>query len=108
VREADLARELNIDPAHLGRCLRTQTGLGFRDWYLAVTLRAVLPPLICTDQPLKSIAEDPALGALGTRQLTRSIVKTFGLSPGALRRRARTLGVDKVVVSTDSSAQVLS
>jgi AraC-like DNA-binding protein len=85
LREGDFARELHVDPAHLGRCLRAHTGVRFREWCWAISLRTALPFLVDSDQPLKWIADEAGFGAAGTRQLARCVQRVFGLAPGAFR-----------------------
>jgi FixJ family two-component response regulator/AraC-like DNA-binding protein len=89
--EDDLAAELGIDPAHLGRLLRRETGVGFREWRRALVMRAAIRMLAGTDEHVDQIAY--SVGFDHPSQFDREFRELFGLSPTRFRRlvaRART------------------
>jgi AraC-like DNA-binding protein len=86
LREADLAREMSVDPAHLGRLLRQQTGLGFREWRLGIRMRLAVWALVVSEAPVKCVALDA--GFTGTAPFDRAFRRLFGMRPGEFRRLA--------------------
>src|SRR5262245_52945240 len=86
IREATLAREFGIDPAHLGRLVRRATGLGFRDWKLGIRLRLAVRALAQSDAPVKCVAHES--GFASTAQFDRGFRRAFGMTPGEFRRLA--------------------
>ena len=86
IREAALAREFGIDPAHLGRLVRRATGLGFRDWKLGIRLRLAVRALAESDAPVKWVAHES--GFASTAQFDRGFRRVFGMTPGEFRRLA--------------------
>jgi AraC-like DNA-binding protein len=86
IREAALAREFGIDPAHLGRLVRRATGLGFRDWKLGIRLRLAVRGLAESDAPVKCVAHES--GFASTAQFDRGFRRVFGMTPGEFRRLA--------------------
>ena len=86
IREATLAREFGIDPAHLGRLVRRATGLGFRDWKLGIRLRLAVRALAESDAPVKWVAHES--GFASTAQFDRGFRRAFGMTPGEFRRLA--------------------
>lgn len=89
VREADLARELGIDAAHLGRLLRAETGLTFRQWRWALRLRGAVVPLVDSDEQIAQIAY--RLGYDSPAQFDREFRRIFGVTPTGFRRVVRGL-----------------
>ena len=86
LREADLARETCVDPAHLGRLLRQQTGLGFREWRLGIRMRLAVWALVVSDEPVKCVALNA--GFTDTAPFDRAFRRLFGMRPGDFRRLA--------------------
>lgn len=84
IREATLAREFGIDPAHLGRLMRRATGLGFREWSLGIRMRLAVRALAETDVPVKCVAQES--GFTSTAQFDRGFRRLFGMTPGDFRR----------------------
>jgi AraC-like DNA-binding protein len=84
IREATLAREFGIDPAHLGRLMRRATGLGFREWSLGIRMRLAVRALAETDSPVKIVALES--GFTSTAQFDRGFRRLFGMTPGEFRR----------------------
>ena len=84
IREATLAREFGIDPAHLGRLMRRATGLGFREWSLGIRMRLAVRALAETDLPVKIVALES--GFTSTAQFDRGFRRLFGMTPGEFRR----------------------
>jgi len=84
IREATLAREFGIDPAHLGRLMRRATGLGFREWSLGIRMRLAVRALAETDLPVKCVAVES--GFTSTAQFDRGFRRLFGMTPGEFRR----------------------
>jgi AraC-like DNA-binding protein len=84
IREAALAREFGIDPAHLGRLMRRSTGLGFREWSLGIRMRLAVRALAETDVPVKRVAHES--GFTSTAQFDRGFRRLFGMTPGEFRR----------------------
>jgi AraC-like DNA-binding protein len=84
LREAELAGELAVDPAHLGRLLRKQTGLGFREWRLGIRMRLAVSALATSDDPVKCVAHHSGFG--GTPQFDRAFQRLFAMTPGEFRR----------------------
>lgn len=84
IREATLAREFGIDPAHLGRLMRRATGLGFREWSLGIRMRLAVRALAESDLPVKIVALES--GFTSTAQFDRGFRRLFGMTPGEFRR----------------------
>ena len=86
LREADLARETCVDPAHLGRLVRQHTGLGFREWRLGIRMRLAVWALAVNDDAVKCVALNA--GFTGTAPFDRAFRRLFGMRPGDFRRLA--------------------
>ena len=84
IREATLAREFGIDPAHLGRLMRRATGLGFREWSLGIRMRLAVRALAESDLPVKIVALES--GFTSTAQFDSGFRRLFGMTPGEFRR----------------------
>jgi AraC-like DNA-binding protein len=84
IREATLAREFGIDPAHLGRLVRRATGLGFREWSLGIRMRLAVRALAKSDVSVKCVAQES--GFTSTAQFDRGFRRLFGMTPGEFRR----------------------
>jgi CheY-like chemotaxis protein len=87
VSEDDLGREIGISGSHLGRLLRVQTGLAFRDWRRGFRMRHATQRLAAIDDDVYQIAD-----SLGYRHASRfddEFRDTFGLSPRAFRATFR-------------------
>jgi FixJ family two-component response regulator/AraC-like DNA-binding protein len=85
--EEDLAAELRIDPAHLGRLIRRDTGLGFRDWRRALVMRSAVRMLAGSDEHVDQIAY--GVGFNHPSQFDREFLVLFGMSPMSFRRIVR-------------------
>jgi len=82
--EVAVARELNVDRAHLGRVILRDTGLGFRDWRRAFAMRAAADKLSNPEVRVSEIAAH--LGYKHLSQFDREFRGVFGTSPHAFRR----------------------
>jgi CheY-like chemotaxis protein len=89
LREVDVARDVGIDPAHLGRLMKQQTGLDFRNWRLGVMLRVAARDLLASDRQVKFVAAESGLVSRSgsTATFERSFHRVFGLTPGSFRHR---------------------
>ena len=74
-----------IDPAHLGRLVKTESGYEFIAWRTAFLLRPGLAPLIETHDHVKQIAR-VALGYKHESQFVRDFHEFFGLTPTQFRQ----------------------
>jgi FixJ family two-component response regulator/AraC-like DNA-binding protein len=83
-REATLASELGLDASHLGRLLRSHTGLGFREWRRAIAMRHAVRRLVRPDLQIAEIAY--GVGFDHPSQFDREFRHFFGASPKRLRR----------------------
>ncbi len=88
--EEEIAKDCNIDPAHLGRLLRTKTGLSFREWRRAFVLKAAVHYLADGDEQVKQIA-CRRLGFEHESQFDREFRDIFGVTPTEFRRLSRTI-----------------
>lgn len=84
LHELEIARELCVDPAHLGRLLRRHTGWTFRQWRFGICLRAACRGLAKSGAQIKAIARD--CGFASSEQLAKTFRKTMGLTPTECRR----------------------
>lgn len=89
VTESDLARELGIDPAHLGRLVRAQTGVDFRQWRSALGMRIAIRALADDDVQVAQVAF--SVGYEHPSQFDREFRRLFGISPRAFRRLLKSL-----------------
>lgn len=87
--EHALASELGVDPAHLGRLIRSQTGLGFRHWRRAFAIRRVVRELADPDAQIAQIAF--RTGYEHPSQLDREFRGMFGITPREYRRLRKQL-----------------
>lgn len=87
--EEEIARDLNVDPAHLGRLIHSETGLRFREWRLGFVMKTSVHFLISGDDRIKQIACG-FLGFAQETQFNREFRELFGLSPGDFRRAWKT------------------
>lgn len=85
--EAELAIDLGVDPSHLGRLIRIQTGLTFRQWRWAVVLRAVARQLHGGREQIRQIAY--RFGYEHHSQLNREFRRMFGITPTEFRRLSK-------------------
>jgi transcriptional regulator GlxA family with amidase domain len=86
LRETDLACEASVNAAHLGRLVRQHTGLGFREWRLAIRMRLAVWDLVATGEPVKCVALNA--GFTATAPFDRAFRRLFGMRPGEFRRLA--------------------
>lgn len=87
--EYELAAELGVDPAHLGRLIRADTGFAFRQWRSAFAIRLAVQELADPDIQIAQIAF--RLGYEHPSQLDREFRRTFGISPREYRRLRKSL-----------------
>ena len=73
-----------VDPAHLGRLIKSQTGFDFTEWRTGFLLRPGLSPLVLTNDHIKQIARS-VLGYRYEAQFDRDFNNFFGMTPSALR-----------------------
>ena len=90
VTEEEVAKHLAVDRAHLGRLIRTETGLAFREWRTGLLMRASVQLLLGSDERIKQVACH-FLGYEHASQFDREFRQWFGLSPRELRSFARSL-----------------
>jgi AraC-like DNA-binding protein len=81
-----LANEVAIDRAHLGRLFSRETGLGFREWRRALTMKVAVTRLGDTGEQVAAIAH--GLGFEHPGQFDREFRQLFGITPGDYRRLA--------------------
>lgn len=95
VQLKNLAAEIGIDSAHLGRLVKTTTGLGFVDWRRGLRLRPAVRLLAEGDEPVQNIALGCGFaGVDGLARLTEVIHHVFGLPPTEFRTLVRRFGID--------------
>lgn len=87
--EHQVASELAVDPAHLGRLLRSHTGVGFRQWRSALALRMAVRELADDAAQIAQIAF--GTGYEHPSQLDREFRRLFGTSPREFRKIRRTV-----------------
>ncbi|MDQ3070509.1 MAG: AraC family transcriptional regulator [Acidobacteriota bacterium] len=72
-----------MSPSHLGRTLKRQTGLGFREWRRLFRLRRALCQLRGPGQYVSQVAYD--LGFEHPTQFAREFRTHFGFAPRLVR-----------------------
>lgn len=87
--ERAIADDLHVHPSHLGRLLRAETGLSFRQWRLGLTMQIAVRTLGQTDDRLKQIACE-GLGYGHQSEFDRQFRTLFGMSPGRFRQLVQT------------------
>lgn len=80
-----IAKTIRIDPAHLGRLIKEETGFEFTAWRTANLIRPGLGPLLETAEDVKQIAGS-LLGFTNLSQFDREFHGFFGLTPTEFRR----------------------
>jgi DNA-binding response OmpR family regulator len=80
----EIADSLAIDPAHLGRMLKLDTGLTYSQWRIGTALRRALRPLIETHSPIDAVSL--SCGYQHTSQFVREFARIFGVTPGGYRK----------------------
>jgi AraC-like DNA-binding protein len=80
-----IAETAGIDPAHLGRLIKQETGFKFTAWRSAFLLRPSLRPLVDTGEDVKQIG-CRLLGFNHLSQFDREFRRLFGLTPTEFRR----------------------
>lgn len=83
--ERILARELHTDRSELGRRIRLDTGLTYRQWRRGLAVQPVLRELITTNEQVAQIAFH--CGYEHPSQLDREFRMLMGVSPSEFRRR---------------------
>jgi AraC-like DNA-binding protein len=81
--EQRLADDLHVTRAHLGRLLRSNTGIGFRKWRTMLAMKVAVRRLNESDKYIAQIAYD--LGFDHPSQFDREFRYVFGVSPRTLR-----------------------
>jgi methylphosphotriester-DNA--protein-cysteine methyltransferase len=84
----EIARTRNLDPSHLSRLIKAETGFGFTDWRTAFLIRPSLAVLADTKEHVKQIACQ-LLGFKYQSQFDEEFERFFGLTPTAFRELAR-------------------
>lgn len=77
-----------INPAHLGRLVKSETGFEFTDWRIAFLLRPSLKPLLESSENVKQIAR-ARLSYTHESQFDRDFRCFFGLTPTQFRQLCR-------------------
>ena len=80
-----IAETQRIDPSHLGRLIKTETGFDSTEWRTAILLRPSLAALVKTDEDVKQIARI-LLGFRHESQYNHEFCRYFGLSPTEFRQ----------------------
>ena len=83
-----LARIAGVHPVHLSRTFRRFFGTTFTKARHTLRLQHATEAIIHTSRPIAQIAVDHGFSDQG--HLTRALTKATGLTPGYLRRKART------------------
>jgi AraC-like DNA-binding protein len=96
LREHHFALVLNRHCSTLGRVLRKDTGLTFRQWTWGIRLQVAARALAETDTPIKAVAHDAGFcddagRGTGATQFTRRFSRVLGITPSDFRARARLL-----------------
>ncbi|MEV6275641.1 helix-turn-helix domain-containing protein [Nocardia sp. NPDC051832] len=86
---AALAARMSLSERHFARVFRQETGTGVAAYVEAARVEAARRLLETTDDPLAAIGAAVGLGSVET--LHRAFRKLLGTSPGAYRRRFRTI-----------------
>ncbi|WP_194814812.1 GlxA family transcriptional regulator [Nocardia sp. XZ_19_385] len=86
---AALADRMCLSERHFARVFRQETGTGVAAYVEAARVEAARRLLETTDDPLAAISATVGLGSVET--LHRAFRKLLGTSPGAYRRRFRTI-----------------
>jgi AraC-like DNA-binding protein len=89
--EQQIADAVHVDRAHLGRLIRDETGLSFRQWRTGLFLRFSVGHLLGTSERVGQIAWH-VLGYEHVSQFDREFRELFGLSPREFRERAQQIG----------------
>jgi AraC-like DNA-binding protein len=84
--EAEVARDIGIHPAHLGRILQRSTGFRFREWRSTIMVQYAIQQLT-TGEQIKSAAYNAGFGH--PTQFARECRRLTGLSPVELRQAWR-------------------
>ncbi|MEU8899539.1 helix-turn-helix domain-containing protein [Nocardia sp. NPDC048505] len=84
-----LAARMCLSDRHFARVFRQETGTGIAAYVEAARVEAARRLLETTDQPLAAVGASVGLGSVET--LHRAFRKQLGTSPGAYRRRFRTI-----------------
>ncbi len=94
VTEDEIAHDLGVHPSHVGRILKAETGLTFREWRSAVVMKAVVCYLTETSEQVSQIAYHQ-LGYEHPSQLDREFHAMFGFSPREFRRLWHTVATQR-------------
>ncbi|MEU8899349.1 helix-turn-helix domain-containing protein [Nocardia sp. NPDC048505] len=84
-----LATRMSLSDRHFARVFRQETGTGVAAYVEAARVEAARRLLETTDEPLAAVGAAVGLGSVET--LHRAFRKQLGTSPGAYRRRFRTI-----------------
>ena len=91
VRLPTLARAAGVHPVHLSRTFRRFFGTTITQARHSLRLRRATEAIVRSSRPIAQIAVDHAFA--DQSHLTRALTKATGLTPGYLRRKARTSAV---------------
>ena len=83
--EAQLAEDLAVSPAYLGRVVRTKTTLTIPEWKRTARVMRALPRVIFTNEQFAQIAY--RVGYKHAQDFARDVSSLFGVTPTILRRR---------------------
>ncbi len=84
---AELARAVDLHPAHLARSFRGAMGVSPGEYHRRVRIAAACQSLAISDEPIAGLAGD--LGFADQAHLTRWFTRVAGISPAAYRRTVR-------------------
>jgi AraC-like DNA-binding protein len=87
-REEEISDQVGLSAAHLGRMLRRETGMSFRDWRLALVMRDAAKLILADGDRVAQVAYTLGYEPSNVSQFTRDFHRFFGLCPSAFRQAA--------------------
>jgi AraC-like DNA-binding protein len=87
-REDEVARDIGLSPSHLGRLLRRESGMSFREWRIALVMKAAVVLVARSDDQVAQIAYHFGYAASNVSQFTTDFGRFFGMCPTAFRKMA--------------------
>lgn len=88
LREVEIAHELHVDPATVGRRLRRVSGCSFRELRWAALIRPAVAPVARSSEPIANIAIDCDYSTEDLiPQFYRDWLHVVGITPGQFRER---------------------
>ena len=87
LHEVDLGRRVNMDPTRLGREVRRETGVHFREWKWGIGLKLAVQALLTRDQSIKSAAYESGMVTQtgSTILMGRVTRRLLGITPSELQ-----------------------